>query len=268
VWIQGTGARVDTDEDRNAHDFSESLYGIVGGVDMPVNKDLQLGLAVGYAHNDVDSGFIGKGDTDTWQLIGYGLWTQGQYFANFTLGYGWDNYTTRRQVELAPTTSLHSDTDGHSGFFDLEGGIRNAWNVYVIEPTAGIRGDTLRRDGFTENGEGGLRVKSQSYDALQTRLGAKVNRTVELADGKRVTPEFRAYWLHDFGDSVATESDALLLGQQFTARSPDAGRDALALGLGVTVDAGRDVALFLDYGFTYRDAQTGQGLIGGLSVKW
>ncbi len=267
VWLRAAGGRFDTDGDGDGESFDENLYGIAGGADFPIAAGLHLGAAIAYGHGSVDTSTQGDGDTSTVQLMAYGLWQKDQWFANFALGYGWDDYDTDRVVALSPARSLSSDTDGDSVFLDLEGGMRTNWREYVIEPTVGIRSDVLNRSRFSEQGLGGLDVRSDSWQALQTRLGAKLSRNWKT-NGMDVTPELRLYWLHDFGDAIASESTAVLAGRRFRVQAADAGRDALAAGLGARMTAAENLDLYLDYDFTYRSSQTSQTIAGGLQLSW
>ena len=267
-WMQAKGGWLDADGDKNASGFDQSLWGLIGGFDMPISASLRLGAAIGYAQDDVDTNSMGKGDTDTLQLIGYGLWDSGTTFANFALGYGWDSYDTQRTVNFNQPSVLKSDTDGYSLFLDVEGGMRIEQSGYSIEPTVGLRGDILHRDGFREKGSlGALAVKGDSYQAVQTRLGATVQRPVQTSTGQLI-PELRAYWLHDFGDAIAPSSKAVIAGQSFSVDASDVGRDALALGVGLTMDANKNLSLFIDYDFTYRSDQTGHDLLAGFQMRW
>ena len=268
LWVQGIGGRVDTDGDGNALRFGERLYGVVGGCDLPVGERFQVGLAVAYGHDRVDANQVGTGEVSTWQAIGYGLWQQDGLFANLALGYGWDDYSANRPVAFSSVGGYTTTTGGQSEFADLEGGLRRRWGDYLIEPTLGLRADFIRRNGLTEPGLAGLTLDAQSYQAIQTRLGAKLSRDFAIGHDRHVTPELRIYWRHDFGDTASIDAAAAILGQPFTVRAPGVDRDALLLGLGLAVDAGKDVALFLDYNLTYNSRQTGQNLLAGLLVRW
>jgi outer membrane autotransporter protein len=267
-WLQARGGWLDADGDKNAADFDQTLWGLMGGVDMPINPSLRLGAAIGYVENDVDANAMGEGNTDSVQLVGYGLWEDGGKFANFAVGYGWDSYDTKRRINFREPSALRSSTDGYSLFLDAEGGMRIDQNGYFIEPTLGVRGDILRRDGFAERGGiGALSVEADTYQAIQTRLGAMIERPFETAAGQLV-PQLRAYWLHDFGDSIAPSSEATLSGQRFSVDASDVGRDALALGVGLTMEANENLSVFIDYDFTYRSEQTGHGLVAGIQMRW
>jgi subtilase-type serine protease len=268
LWIRGMGGFMSTGGDKQAGGFNERLYGVMLGSDFAVAEQLQLGAAIGYAHNQVSTSLSGSGATDSVQFLGYGLWHKNTEFLNFSFGYGRDNYTTQRVVNLATNTPYNSNSNGNSGSLDVEAGTRRQLGNYIIEPSFGARGDIISRDAFTESGVAGLAVKSTTLSAAQTRVGTKVSRSIGFGVNKRITPELRAYWLHDEGDSIASSSQATLLGQSINVSAANAGRDAASLGAGVTLDVGNNVALFADYGFEKRNARNGQNVLGGLRVSW
>ncbi|MCX7096912.1 MAG: autotransporter domain-containing protein [Methylococcales bacterium] len=268
VWVRGLGGFMSTHSDKQASGFNERLYGVMLGADFAVAEPLQLGAAVGYVHNQVGASQSGAGATDSIQFLGYGLWHKNSEFLNFSFGYGRDNYTSQRTVNLGGATGYQADVDGNSGSLEIEAGTRRQLGQYIIEPSFGVRGDIISRNAITEDGLAGLAVKATTLTAAQTRLGAKLSRAFGFGANNRITPEFRVYWLHDEGDSIASRSSATLLGQQISASAADAGRDAAALGGGVTVDLGDNVALFADYNFEQRNARNGQNVLGGLRLSW
>lgn len=268
VWISGMGSFMSTDGDKRAAGFNERLYGVMLGSDFAMAESLQLGGAVGYIRNQVVASQSGNGMTDSIQFLGYGLWHKNNEFLNFAFGYGRDSYTTQRSINLGGNTAYRSDTAGNSGSLDVEAGTRRQLGHYIVEPSLGVRGDIIGRNAFTENGVAGLAVKDTNISAAQTRVGAKVSRGIEFGINKRVTPELRAYWLHDEGDSISSRSQATLLGQSISVNAANAGHDAALLGSGITVEMGKSVALFADYNFEQRSARNGQNVFGGLRVNW
>jgi uncharacterized protein with beta-barrel porin domain len=73
--------------------------------------------------------------------------------------------------------------------------------------------------------------------------------------------------LHDFGDAIASTSRVTLLDRTFNVTAPNAGRDALALGLGVRMTATKRLSLYLDYNYAYRSNQTGHDLLAGIQFS-
>lgn len=268
VWLRGMGGFASTNADKQAAGFNESLYGVMLGSDYAITENLQLGAAVGYVHNRINTSQAGSGTTDSIQFLGYGLWQRDTEFLNFAFGYGRDNYTTQRAVNLGGNTSYKTDADGNSGSLDVEAGTRRHIGSYTVEPSFGVRGDIISRNAFNEGGVVGLKAKATTLSAAQTRIGAKFSRSIEFGINKRITPELRAYWLHDEGDSIASQSQATLLGQSLTINAANAGRDAASLGAGVTVEIGKNVALFADYNYEHRNAANGQNIFGGVRLSW
>jgi outer membrane autotransporter protein len=268
LWVRGMGGFTSTHADWQANGFNESLYGVMLGSDYAIADNLQLGAAIGYVHNQVNANQAGSGTTDSIQFLGYGLWQRNTEFLNFAFGYGRDNYTSQRSVNLGGNNGYKTDVGGNSGSLDVEAGTRRRIGSYTIEPSFGVRGDIISRDAFNEGGVAGLKANSTTLSAAQTRLGAKFSRGIVFGINKRITPELRAYWLHDEGDSIASQSQATLLGQSLRINAANAGRDAASLGAGVTVEVGKNVALFADYNYEHRNAANGQNIFGGVRLSW
>jgi outer membrane autotransporter protein len=270
VWVRGMGGFISTKADTQAVGFNETLSGVMLGSDFAFADNLQLGGAIGYVNNQVTASQMrGTGTTDSVQFIGYGLWHEESEFVKFAIGYGRDSYSSQRSVTLdTNNVSKRSDIAGNSGSIDVEAGTHLKLADYTVSPSFGVRGDIISRNSFTENGVLGIGVKGTTLTAAQTRLGAKVNRSFEFGSDIRVTPELRAYWLHDEGDSIASRSKTTLLGQSIGVNAANAGRDAASLGVGVIAEIGKDIALFADYNFEQRGAANGQNILGGLRMTW
>jgi len=268
LWVRGMGGFASTNADRQASRFNESLYGVMLGSDYAITDNLQLGAAIGYVHNLVNANQVGNGTTDSIQFLGYGLWQRNTEFLNFAFGYGRDNYTSQRTVNLGGINSYKTNVDGDSGSLDVEAGTRRSIGNFTIEPSFGVRGDIISRGAFNEGGLVGLKANSTTLSAAQTRLGTKLSHGIDFGVNKRITPELRAYWLHDEGDSIASQAQATLLGQSLNITAANAGRDAASLGAGLTVEVGKNVALFADYNYEHRNAANGQNIFGGVRLNW
>ncbi len=200
--------------------------------------------------------------------MGYGLWQRNTEFLNFAFGYGRDNYTSQRAVNLGGINAYKTNVDGNSGSLDVEAGTRRSIGKFTIEPSFGVRGDIISRDAFNEGDLVGLKANSTTLSAAQTRLGTKLSHGIDFGVNKRITPELRAYWFHDEGDSIASQSQTTLLGQSLNIIAANAGRDAASLGAGLTVEVGKNVALFADYNYEHRNAANGQNIFGGVRLNW
>lgn len=91
---------------------------------------------------------------------------------------------------------------------------------------------------------------------------------MEFGINSRITPEFRTYWLHDEGDSIASRSHATLLGQSIAVSAANAGHDAALFGAGITAEIGKSFALFADYNFEQRSRANQQNVFAGLRMSW
>jgi hypothetical protein len=97
----GFGNKDATDRE-DGFDFSSWMA--TGGVDYRINDKLTLGGMLSYGTLDADfdstsytvSG--GSADSEVWGLTLYGLFTEGPFYADALVGYGWTDYEMERRV--------------------------------------------------------------------------------------------------------------------------------------------------------------------------
>ena len=92
-------------------------------------------------------------------------------------------------------------------------------------------------DAFTETGAGdiNLRIGNQDYNFLQSSLGVKAERVVQV-DGATYSPEVHVKWMHDF-NSTTMRQNAMFTGggPSFTAVGVKQDSNLFNVGAGVTV---------------------------------
>ncbi|GHT96528.1 hypothetical protein FACS1894116_13820 [Betaproteobacteria bacterium] len=131
-----------------------------------------------------------------------------------------------------------------------------------VSPFVGLDYVHLKQDGLTEKGPAALSIASISRNRFDSSLGVSASRDFIFND-IILTPNAALSWRHQFGDTWAdTVSHFVGYNTGFTSRSPDAGRDAVLLGLSVDallVRGKTPVLARLGYGFSkqkYADEQT------------
>jgi outer membrane autotransporter protein len=106
----------------------------------------------------------------------------------------------------------------------------------VLTPLGTLQYTHLHTKGYTETGGGavGLRVNGQTYEFVQTGLGAKLIRAIPLSTAQVMRPELHVNWLHSFGgetmSAVATFTGG---GPSFTTKGLKPKRDTFNVGAGV-----------------------------------
>ncbi len=266
IFLTGDISSGSKDSTDNESGLDFDTYGITLGADYRFTNQFILGGAVGYIDtNTTLANSLGDLDTTGYSVSLYGTYYGKQeYFLDFSLSYGSNNFEQRRVVayELEGLASVNqamkSDYDGRlislflgSGYDFLSG----PWTFGPRMDLEYIRSDV---DGFSEtasdpNVSGGgwtTRVDATDQTWLTVNFGGKLSYTQSTSWGV-LTPYTRLDWLHEFKD------DAQVINAYFSddpsgnairieTDNPD--RDYLRLRLGVTAQFRQGTVVFFDYG--------------------
>ena len=126
---------------------------------------------------------------------------------------------------------------------------------------------------FTETGAGALSlvVNSQARESTRSYLGA---RTIHKLDsgGAELRLEPRVLWSHEFGNVDSALTSAQLAGAPaagaFQVGGVSLKRDGVVLGLGVSGEARRNLALFGDVSAELRNGQSNVTVFVGARHTW
>ncbi|MET0026326.1 MAG: autotransporter domain-containing protein [Candidatus Thiodiazotropha sp.] len=266
IFLTGDISSGSKDSTDNESGLDFDTYGITLGADYRFTNQFILGGAVGYIDtNTTLADGLGDLDTTGYSVSLYGTYYgKQQYFVDFSLSYGSNNFKQRRVVayELEGLASVNqemkSDYDG--SLFSLFAGsgydfLSGPWTFGPRADLEYIRSDV---DGFEEtasdpNASGGgwtTRVDATDQTWLTVNFGGKLSYTHSTPWGVLI-PYTRLDWLHEFKD------DAQVINAYFSedpsgnairieTDNPD--RDYLRLRLGVTAQFRQGTVLFLDYG--------------------
>ncbi|MFA5984424.1 MAG: autotransporter domain-containing protein [Methylococcaceae bacterium] len=270
LWTRAFGAFGDNHGDGNAAGFESSTGGGIAGWDLPVGEKLLAGASFGYARTKIDArDGGGRANLDAYQLLFYGSWADGPAFADASLGYGFDHYDNNRGIAIGSLNRTSgSKADGHDFSAELSGGWRLTVTDYILEPVVGLRYDRISRNAFVENGAGVLdiAVGDSTLDALRSSVGAKVHRRV-LLSGLAIEPELRVAWQHEALDQNAV-INAGLNGTGYSVAGARPGRDAAAVGAGVSAVLDNNLKFYANYDGTVSENQTIHAVTAGLKLAW
>jgi outer membrane autotransporter protein len=258
-----TGSRDETDLESGL-DFV--TFGLTMGVDYRINLNFILGGALGYVDTstelDNDAAEI---DTQGYSLNLYGTYYAVQnYFVDFSLGYGANNFDQSRRVNyqldgLANVDQkLSADYDGSTLSLFIGSGYDFSNGAWSFGPRADLEYLKSDVDGFTEkvsnpDADGGgwaTRVDESDQTWLTLKLGGRLAYT-HSADWGILIPYTRLDWLHEFEDDAQVFS-AYFVGdpnaQAIRIESDDPDRDYLRLRLGTSAQLKNGMVGFIDYG--------------------
>ena len=271
TWVHAFSAFSTNSGDGNDPGFRSRTGGGAVGADYKISESFVVGISAGYARSSITGAEAsGNADVNSYQVAGYGSWTAGPWFADGTLGYGYDQIDTKRAISFSTLDrTATGKTHGHDFNADIRGGYRLALAGYQIEPDIGLRYDRLYRAGFSESGAGllNLTVGSNTTDALRSSVGGRVSRAFRTESGITLEPELRLHWQQDLLDQNARASTTLG-GAAFTVETAKPGRAAAVVGVGLAAVTSDSLRLYANYDAERRANQTDHVITAGLRYTW
>jgi uncharacterized protein with beta-barrel porin domain len=194
--------------------YDSRIVGTMIAYDTPIFRDQALGIetrvgaGIGYAQSHIDGTPIGTGnsnaDFNTYEATAYISHEQGPWFVQGDVAFGWNDYSGQRNISFpgfSQTANASYSGQEYTAFatsgyhFLVPQGI-------TITPLASLQYTHVDLGSYNETGAGDvdLKVKSQSYDFLESGLGVKVARPFAASlfstDGGYV-PEVHFKWLRE-----------------------------------------------------------------------
>lgn len=274
AWAAPLGGFGHVDADGNAAKLDWWNAGLAGGyegvIDVASGKAVG-GFGFGYIHSrgTVDAR-LSTFDSDGFYLGAYGAWADGPWNVAGSLSYGANRVSTTRNIAFMGTTAganYWTHTIGLSGeasyAFDLA-------NTTKLAPLFTLDAGWSGHGGFTETGAGALNLTSgsESWTRLDAGLGIALTHIILTETGK-VTLEGRAVWEHAFSDVVPSQNLAFAGSPTgFTVLGPDAGRDRLRIGAGLSWDVSDDMTVRARYDGLFSGNQANHSASLGLNIRF
>jgi len=101
-------------------------------------------------------------------------------------------------------------------------------------------------------------------------MGARVAYPFELESGRKIVPDARVFWGHEYLDDSATFKAALSSSPAvpFSVHGQEFARDSLIVGSGITAPLMANAVLDADYDVSLSPDKTVQSLSVGMRVSW
>ena len=239
-WLRGFGYSADQGARQAFAGYNTMIFGTMVGYDMPIDPDTRVGLGIGYARSTITERSGGnQTDFDSYQGTAYAGHSSGPWFIDGNVSFGWNEYAGQRNIALPGVTRMalsNYSSQDYSAFvmtgFDLPVG------SFTFTPLASLQYTNLRLGAYAETGAGDadLRVKSQSYNFLESGLGFKLSRAFSYGDTAFV-PELHAKWLHELINPTVTQNAAFAVAGSSSFATPGlrTAADTLNLGVGMTL---------------------------------
>lgn len=272
IWISALGQYASTRAGGGSPGSSTGFGGTVAGIDMPVDAETMVGVAIGAGGGKVWNTTGGQATVSSGQLQVYGQWRRDAWFVEAQLGGLYQQASIRRDLSVFGV-SARGDVDGLAGGGGVRVGMQHRVEGWLIEPSLSFGGFAYSQGGGTESGAGalGATVSRQSLGSAQSVLGLSAQRGFDLGDGVHVVAKGRLGWSHEFAANRGTVRASLsgLSGSGFTQSTAPVGRDAALVGLGADVSV-RDwpVTMFVTYGGAFSGSSNAQTVSGGVRFVW
>ncbi|HVZ10021.1 autotransporter outer membrane beta-barrel domain-containing protein [Rhodopila sp.] len=271
LWLGTGGGDTNVAGDGNTHDFGMSMVGVVGGVEAALSPQVLVGGALGYAHTSLSlDGLASGGSADSYSMAVYGRYSNGPFYTQGIIGYGFNNFAVGRSLAFADQVgSTTTDTNSRAFMSSIDIGYRfPVWAGGSIAPVAGLQVISQWQNAFSEYGAGALDLNADSKSLTSVRglLGIDVRHHVTVNSSLGLTADLRLSWAHDFAGTARDldQSFQELSSAAFQVHGAGFSRDAAVIGLGVTTTG--PVRMFIRYDGEYSGAQLSNGGMIGVST--
>jgi outer membrane autotransporter protein len=271
-WITGYGLGGNAQSDGNADGFRYGLGGTQFGLERQVSDTTAMGAWGNVAWSNVRGDVLDENaDIENYHFGAHLTWMYDDDYWIAIAGAGYDHYDIRRQTNVLAPVTAEGTMSGWQANTYLERGLTLCVNGWTVQPYTALQYIYLHQDDLVETGAGVLNLDVEDLDAhsLRSILGGRFARTF-YENGRAITPEFRAAWMHEFLDTnqVVNTGLAGIGGAGFAVRGVDLGRDWATLGTGFNFHLTDATRLFAGYDLQFNDHQTFHVGSGGVEFVW
>ncbi len=271
VWGRAIGAWGESDGWAGSKGSEFALAGAIVGVDYVFERELMAGVAAQWTTTDVD--FKGRPDNaevENFELGAYASIGDTRLYLNVNASAIWHNVQVHRFSNGGGRAAGEYGGQTLSAFaeggkiFETEGGLR-------IGPFVSLSLTHLETDAYREKGTGPLLfVRDSTLDSLKSTAGVRFGYPIELESGRKVVPEFRLGWTHEFMDNQASflasvqgqnAPPSIIFGEKFA-------RDTVLIGTGLTVPLSDSTNVYVDYDAGLNPDVTTHTVSVGLRMTW
>lgn len=271
IWVKPYMYAADQNGDDSYFGYTHDYVGLSVGADYRFAEHFLVGVLAGYADGSVDYDTVdAETDMESTYVGLYGAALLDDFYLHAQATWFMHDFDTTRDLDfIGRTATSDHDADEFGATLGCEylGFQPGGWSVI---PGLALEYSYYDEDGFEESGAGSFNLEGDSvdYDALASRLGVRVNRKFDLTGGAFI-PEFRAAWVHEFGD---TDRDitARFGGSEddtFTVDGVEPERDSFIVGLGANF-VGDTMAVYVNYDNEIAQDYWGWGVSAGIKYSF
>jgi outer membrane autotransporter protein len=239
-WLKGFGYAGSQGARQAYGGYDSTIFGTMVGYDVPLGPNTRVGLGLGYAGATIsDRALSNHTDFDSFQLTAYAAHRAGPWFVNGDLSVGWNDYSGTRQIAFPGIArAAHAKYSGQDYAAFATTGYDLPVAGFAVTPLASLQYSHVNLSSFTETGAGDLNlaVRSQSYDFLESGLGARVSRAF-TDPGTSYVPELHVKWLHELDNPTLAQTAAFAFpgSQSFATPGLKTADDTFNVGAGITL---------------------------------
>ncbi|HAC59688.1 MAG TPA: hypothetical protein DCF73_15200, partial [Rhodobiaceae bacterium] len=227
--------------------FDADSWGLTVGIDGEVAPNTRAGFGGFYIASDVEEN--GAGANASNDITGYGVtaymsYRPGAWYVNGALGYGMNEYDSRR-LSLGGTNT--ANYDGSQFVARAEVGHMFTSGQWDITPNAGLRYNRVDIDAYTETGPLPISVNGQTVDSLRAVAGVNARYSFLLEEGGKLIPEFGVKVLGELADPDKAITGNVAGGGAFAVQSVPRDDVSYGIGAGVTWEVSDRFSLRVTY---------------------
>jgi outer membrane autotransporter protein len=115
-----------------------------------------------------------------------------------------------------------------------------------------------------------LIVNGSEFDSLKSMIGARFAYPIQLESGRRLVPEARVVWSHEFLDDQSTFVAAPVFapGATFLVQGEEYSRDSIIVGTGLSAPLSDQTTIFIDYDAGLNADITTHTVSAGFRTRW
>jgi uncharacterized protein YhjY with autotransporter beta-barrel domain len=269
-WGRLVGVWGGTDSKAGVGGMDFALTGAIIGVDHVFTETILGGVAMQYTTDDLSfSGSSDDADIDSLEVGAYASFGDTRLYLNINTSFIWHDFNVQRRISDGGAFADYSGTT-LSAYMEL-GRIFETEDMR-IQPVLALSFADLDTDAYRETGFAlaKLNVDGGAFTSLKSMIGSRFAFPIDLDSGRKVIPEARVVWTHEFADNQSSFLAALQTdpGNKFLVEGREYARDSLVLGAGVTAPISGEASLTLDYDASINPDITTHTLSAGVRVKW
>jgi outer membrane autotransporter protein len=270
-WLQTRGALGQIHGDGNVSSYQVGSGGFLTGIDRWLSDSSRIGLYGGYNFWQLHQ--KGYGDRAAVNAFDVGL-DGSQTFENFyalgNVGYGYNNYHVKRQINYFGFQGYPETTYG-GNLFNLGGEVGGAWNGngFAVKPLAALQYQYISNNRFVETGGGATNLvgDSQNAMALWGSVGSRFSYCLDYY-GLYFQARAQARYLHDFlGDDRSSNMRFEAGGAPFQIQGARTGQNYCWSSLGFSLGAGA-IRVNFDYSILASTRQVTHIGNAGFDLQW